>query len=66
MGHYDDQYEEAQKQEIERAELLDQLARGEALRTLDVALAAARKVPASRDISIAITHIETAILWLKK
>jgi hypothetical protein len=37
-----------------------------AITDLESALTTLREAPPSREISIAITHIETAILWLKK
>lgn len=33
---------------------------------LESALKTLKETPAGREIAIAITHIETAILWLKK
>ena len=62
MGHYSEQYEA----EAERQEIIRQLSVLAAVDALNKALTTTREVPDSREKSLAITHIETAILWLKK
>lgn len=39
---------------------------GIALADLELALLSVRNIPPSREVSIALTHIETALLWLRK
>ena len=62
MGHYNEQYEAQERLEAQAA----QGAKRSVLFDLASALKEAQDIPNSREKSIAITHIETAILWLKK
>ena len=63
MGHYDDQYEEEAKLKSSQERRI----KSDAIDFLQNALSSLRgQHPTTRAISIAITHIETAILWLQK
>jgi hypothetical protein len=73
MGHYSEQYDaEADRiqakrdQEQQDAKADEQGRKKSALLDLESSLTAFHAGPKSREISIAITHIETAILWLRK
>jgi hypothetical protein len=62
MGHYDEQ-ETAYGERLAAAEASTKRS---VILDLESALKEAADLPSSREKAIAITHIETAILWLKK
>jgi hypothetical protein len=66
MGHYDDLYDARAEEQERTARQLKAEKTQDALFALENALKDVRAIPAGRETSIAITHIETAILWLKK